>query len=561
VSVAGALRFEAAVARHQADLASLFAAIAADPKAKYFHPHPLDAGEAGLRAGYDGRDYYCLAYLDGVPAAYGMLRGWDEGYAEPSLGLAVAPAYQGRGLGRALTEHLHEVARARGATTVRLKVYSENTGARTLYAKLGYAFEASKPGEELGRLRIAWPRRIGILAQGFVEWNGGVDFVFGIVRALLAAPSASGAEFHVLLPSRPARFWSKAFLKAVEQKTKRLLRGDQGPTKRSDLIAALSRRLEELGPRVRLHFIRHDAAAHREAAEALGLEAALPAMRHLDLGPRCGVVGYVYDFQHVHLPELFSASSRDRRDKMFAEMMGTAKSVIVNAQTIADELRGRHPDTLAQVLSLPFAPSGPEEWLQPRPEIVENLRPNGRYFIISNQFFTHKNHRTAFRAFARLRAIHPDVTLVCTGDTHDSRAPSYYPGLLAELELAGVRDAVHILGLIPKRAQIELLKGAVALVQPTLYEGGPGGGAAFDAIALDVPVLASDIPVNREIDCGDVRFFSPTDDKELAGLMSEALGNAPVRRSPETLLAAGQAKIAAAGEVLWSSLQASKSLV
>ena len=120
---------------------------------------------------------------------------------------------------------------------------------------------------------------------------------------------------------------------------------------------------------------------------------------------------------------------------------------------------------------------------------------------------------------------------------------------------------MHILGLIPKRAQIELLKGAVALVQPTLYEGGPGGGAAFDAIALDVPVLASDIPVNREIEGGDVRFFPPTDDKELAQLMSAAIGHAPVRRPPETLLAAGQAKIAAAGETLWSSLQASKSLV
>ena len=557
MSVDGALRFEATGAGQQADLASLFAAIAADPKAKYFHPHPLDAAEAGRRAAYAGKDYYCLAYLDGVPAAYGMLRGWDEGYAEPSLGLAVAPAFQGRGLGRALTEHLHEVARARGATTVRLKVYAENAGARALYAKLGYAFETSKPGEELGRLRIAWPRRIGILTQGLVEWNGGVDFVFGVVRALLAAPSAADAEFHVLLPSLPPRFWSKAFLKSLEQRAKGVFQRQDPLQARRKTMEALGRRLAELGPRVRLHAIAADAAAHRQAAQALKLEAVVPAMRPLDLGPDCGGVGYVYDFQHVHFPHLFKAKDRDRRDRMFAETMAASKAVIVNARTIAEELRTRHPASPARVFALPFAPSPQPDWLVDRPDVASSYRPTGRYFIVSNQFWTHKNHRTAFRAFSRLRANHPDVTLVCTGDTHDNRDPSYYPGLLAELDQAGVREAVHILGLIPKRAQIELLKGAVALVQPTLYEGGPGGGAAFDAIALDVPVLASDIPVNREIDCGDVRYFAPTDDEGLARLMAEALGKTTVRRSPEALLAAGQAKIAAAGEVLWAALLAS----
>ena len=319
-------------------------------------------------------------------------------------------------------------------------------------------------------------------------------------------------------------------------------------------MEALGRRLAELGPRVRLHAIAADAEAHREAAQVLKLEAVVPAMRPLDLGPACGVVGYVYDFQHVHLPHLFKAKDRDRRDRMFAETMATSKAVIVNARTIAEELRARHPASPAQVFALPFAPSPQPDWLADRTDVASAYRPAGRYFIVSNQFWTHKNHRTAFRAFARLLAAHPDVTLVCTGDTHDSRDSGYYPGLLAELEQAGVREAVHILGLIPKRAQIELLKGAVALVQPTLYEGGPGGGAAFDAIALDVPVLASDIPVNREIDCGDVRFFAPTDDKELARLMSEALDKPSERRSAETLLAAGQARISATGETLWASV-------
>lgn len=554
------LRFEQVAARHEADLASLFDALGTDPKARYFHPHALDAAEASRRATYAGRDYYCIGYARGRPAAYGMLRGWDEGYAEPSLGLAVAPAFQRHGLGRAMTLHLHEIARARGAETIRLKVYAANRAARALYSSLGYVFETTEQGEELGRLRLQWPMRIGIVTMGLVEWNGGVDFAFAIIRALLAAPSARNAEIHVLLPSKPPRLWSKAFLKKIEQGAKSLLRRDGQGRKRQELMQALAARLTELGPRVHLHAIRSDAASHREAARRLRLAAALPAMRHLDLGPDCGVVGYVYDFQHIHLPHLFPVKARARRDKMFAEMMAAARSVIVNARCIADELRARHPSSDARVFALPFAPAPQRDWLDARPELAAPFLPTGPYFIISNQFWIHKNHRTAFRAFARLLQTYPGLTLMCTGDTTDSRDPAYFPALLDELSQAGICEAVRILGLIPKRTQIELLKGAIALVQPTLCEGGPGGGAAFDAIALGIPVLASDIPVNREIDCGSVKYFGSTDDAELARLMADALLTTSERGSGEALWAAGQGRIAAAGETLWVSLQASRKI-
>jgi glycosyltransferase involved in cell wall biosynthesis len=133
--------------------------------------------------------------------------------------------------------------------------------------------------------------------------------------------------------------------------------------------------------------------------------------------------------------------------------------------------------------------------------------------------------------------------------------------LKEEIRQLGLVDHILILGLIPKRDQIELLKGSVALIQPTLFEGGPGGGAAYDAIGLDIPLLASDIIVNREIDCGDVRFFAPTDDEGLSRLMVDALGRTPARRPPEVLLAAGKAKLAAAGEVLWAALESSRPAV
>jgi ribosomal protein S18 acetylase RimI-like enzyme len=70
-----------------------------------------------------------------------MLRGWDEGYQIPSLGLAIHPSVRGQGLGKMLMGFLHLQAFRRGAEKVRLRVNSTNDKALKLYKGLGYVFE------------------------------------------------------------------------------------------------------------------------------------------------------------------------------------------------------------------------------------------------------------------------------------------------------------------------------------------------------------------------------------------------------------------------------------
>jgi len=140
-----------------AAFARFLAALEANGDHAFFHPHPFDAEAAcGLvalaEAGPD--EYWLLATADEV-LAYGMLRGWAEGYAVPSLGLAVAPRHRGRGLARRMMDHLHARARARGARQVRLKVERRNLTAHRLYETLGYVFQDHSPTELLGVLTLA----------------------------------------------------------------------------------------------------------------------------------------------------------------------------------------------------------------------------------------------------------------------------------------------------------------------------------------------------------------------------------------------------------------------
>ena len=64
-------------------------------------------------------------------------------------GLAVAPAHQGRGLGRALVEAAVEEARARGARKLTLRVLGPNTAARALYESCGFVVEGVRRDEFL----------------------------------------------------------------------------------------------------------------------------------------------------------------------------------------------------------------------------------------------------------------------------------------------------------------------------------------------------------------------------------------------------------------------------
>lgn len=110
--------------------------------------------EAERVESYAGRDVYLW-----TEHAYGFLRGWDDGYDVPSLGIAVATDAQGQGHGRAMMLALHEAARERGAQSIRLRVHPDNTRARQLYESLGYVEAGEERGEMLMLLDLS--RRVG----------------------------------------------------------------------------------------------------------------------------------------------------------------------------------------------------------------------------------------------------------------------------------------------------------------------------------------------------------------------------------------------------------------
>ncbi len=150
------------------ELASFFAALVGNGDKVFFHPHPLTRAEAVQRALYRGEDLYYIQRFHGRLSGYGMLRGWDEGFAVPSLGLAVHPGLRGRGLAEDFLCFLRDTARRRGAERLRLTVHRENEKAIRLYRKMGFRLQEKTPVVLEGylALRTPAPEQAGSPASG-----------------------------------------------------------------------------------------------------------------------------------------------------------------------------------------------------------------------------------------------------------------------------------------------------------------------------------------------------------------------------------------------------------
>ena len=104
--------------------------------------------------------------------------------------------------------------------------------------------------------------------------------------------------------------------------------------------------------------------------------------------------------------------------------------------------------------------------------------------------------------------------MVCTGPTVDYRDPTFFPRIKARPSELGIDDQVRILGLIPREDQMLLMRGASAVVQPSLFEG--WNTALEEARALGKPVIASDFPVYIEQDLPGALYFRRGDPVDCA---------------------------------------------
>ena len=138
-----------------------------------------------------------------------------------------------------------------------------------------------------------------------------------------------------------------------------------------------------------------------------------------------------------------------------------------------------------------------------------------------NQFWAHKNHMLLLKAAVILKAKGLNFQIVFTGRETDYRNAGYVPFLKEFVRDNGLEPIVKFLGFIERSHQLQLMKHALVIVQPSLFEG--WSTVVEDTKALNQGLILSDLKVHRE-QCGDsALYFEPTDEKQLAECMVQYL--------------------------------------
>jgi GNAT superfamily N-acetyltransferase len=559
------VRFAQLSSHHQASLAALFEALVENGDGTHFFPHPLTATEADRLCNRAGLDEYIVLIEDGVVIGYGMLRGWDDGFDVPSLGFATHPQHRRKGVADAMVRELIQRAKVRGAMKLRLTVDANRHHVIDLTSRHGFTFSPLKHDRLLGMLNLLPEEgrkrpRVGIWVAGYVNWGGGIDLMVNHLRAMKAAEPDALISVLVQGPAPSVvtgfrRALRTATLRKIMKLAGRARRQSPVPSRHSERVSELIRQMRAIDHTLEVQFNcgPHDLAA---VAELLRLDVLYMAITTPQPRPDCALIGYVADFQHRYLPHLFSTDELERRHKDYDALITASDIMISTSRATTEDMIRFNPNATSKVHELPYSPNLDPDWLQRRPSAISEYGIVEPYFIVCNQFWMHKDHLTVFRAMAEIAASHPEVTLVCTGHTIDYRDRQYFGRLMLESESLGIRQRLRVLGHIPKRDQIELLKRAVSLIQGTRFEGGPGGGATSEAIALGQRVLISEIPINREIQEGDLRFFPPGDHVALAQLMSDALSEVPRSPDPAYLTDLSEVRLRRYGESIWVAIHA-----
>jgi len=231
---------------------------------------------------------------------------------------------------------------------------------------------------------------------------------------------------------------------------------------------------------------------------------------------------WVADLQHCHLPHLFSQNQLDARNAELRRMADNAPVIVVSSEMAGADFCDRYPHTRDRTMVMHFASFADPQWFEPDPQITQaKYQLPDRFFLVSNQFWKHKDHGVIIDALAILKQRHIYPIVVCTGTLSDYRSPDYFNQLLAKVEKLELKQQFIILGAIPRSDQIQLMRRCLAVIQPSLFEG--WSSVIEDARSLGKPVIASDFSVHLEQNPPNSYFFECSNPQDLADLISQTL--------------------------------------
>lgn len=235
--------------------------------------------------------------------------------------------------------------------------------------------------------------------------------------------------------------------------------------------------------------------------------------------PEVRLVSWYADLQHKYYPEFFTKRKLLEREARLKLMLKNTNHLVLSSEAVRADFEKFYDISQIRTHIYHFASVIDDFNFFGWDEVRKEKGLPEEYFMVSNQFHRHKNHKAVLEALGILKARGLKPVVAFTGRMPDLQQSDYIRnlhGLIAEHQL---EKQVVFLGVLSRHEQLTLMRYAKAVIQPSLFEG--WSTVIEDAISLQTPVIASNLKVNQEQLGHWAPYFDPHRPEDLTDLMEQ----------------------------------------
>jgi glycosyltransferase involved in cell wall biosynthesis len=229
-------------------------------------------------------------------------------------------------------------------------------------------------------------------------------------------------------------------------------------------------------------------------------------------------INWIPDFQYVHYPQLWSARQLSTTLKIHHKLIKNSDLIVLSSNSAKNDFKINNAKFIDKVRVLHFVSQPDMHQIREQKNNISKYA-NDKYFYLPNQFWSHKNHLTVFKAIAILKNKGINVHLITSGLMHDYRANNHIKPLLTFIRDNNIEENVQFLGLIPYPDVLKLISNSTAVINPSFFEG--WSSTVEESKSIGKLVILSDIEVHREQDPQNAIFFNPENENELALILAD----------------------------------------
>lgn len=211
-------------------------------------------------------------------------------------------------------------------------------------------------------------------------------------------------------------------------------------------------------------------------------------------------VNWIPDFQHIHLPNMFSQKELNFRDKDFKQLILKSDAIVLSSYDALNDFNNFAVEYKDKAKVLQFVSQPDKKYFELTEDnkvaLLNKYNIVNEFYYMPNQFWKHKNHMIVFEAVKQLVEENKNICLVCTGHLKDYRNIEHINEILNFIEINKLENNIKLLGLVDYEDVFALIKFSKAVINPSLFEG--WSSTVEECKSVGKNMILSDLNVHKE---------------------------------------------------------------